>query len=423
MLICLFEDDVRTLEPLTLTRPAFELRCGQTTLCEKQVQHFGATSLYAWMRRDLTNFYYKSDPERRAWQPMIPARCAAWPRWYVNARWLPPVQPTELPEHSCIGLVDEEVAYAFIDQEAAATSSDVHETLHHWQRTLPQRAAGGLLVKYPWELVDQNANQIVLDFEQAARADSVPEQVTVVGPRALLAIAPTAQLDPLVVFDTRNGPIIVEAGAVVTAFSRIEGPCVIGAGAQVLGAKIRAGTTIGPQCRVGGEIEASILHAHSNKYHDGFLGHSYIGEWVNLGAGTNNSDLRNDYGPVRVPLGGVPTSTGLTKVGCFIGDHTKTGLGTLLNTGTCIGAFCSVLPSGGYAPKWLPSFTAWWNGALREEAEVSQLLQTASVVMSRRGQTLTEGHATFYQRMFEQTAVERGRALREQDQRQLRRSA
>ena len=250
-----------------------------------------------------------------------------------------------------------------------------------------------------------------------------PAQIAVVGPRELLVIDPTAKLDPLIVFDTTNGPILVEAGAVVTAFSRIEGPCVLGAGAHVLGAKIRAGTTIGPQCRVGGEVEASIVHGHANKYHEGFLGHSYLGEWVNLGAGTHNSDLRNDYGEVSVPLAGVPTPTGRTKVGCFIGDHTKTGLGTLLNTGTSIGAFCSVLPAGRYAPKWLPSFTAWWEGTLREEADVPRLLRTAAVVMCRRGQTLTELHAAFYQELFEQTAAERRWGLREAEQRQLRRSA
>src|SRR5207244_9081729 len=100
-------------------------------------------------------------------------------------------------------------------------------------------------------------------------------------------------------------------------FSRLEGPCVIGAGTHVLGAKIRSGTTLGPQCRIGGEVEASIVHGYSNKAHDGFLGHSYVGEWVNLGAGTCNSDLRNDYGEVTVTVRGQPVRTGLAKVGCF----------------------------------------------------------------------------------------------------------
>src|SRR5437763_1256292 len=156
---------------------------------------------------------------------------------------------------------------------------------------------------------------------------------------------------PLVA-DTTQGPVMVNAHAVVTSFTRLEGPCYVGPYTQIQGAKIRPGTTLGPQCRVGGEVEASIIHGHSNKYHEGFLGHSYVGEWVNLGAGTSNSDLRNDYGEVTVTVAGRRVPTGLTKVGCFLGDHTKTGLGTLLNTGTNAGAFCNLLP-GGLLPRYM----------------------------------------------------------------------
>ena len=179
----------------------------------------------------------------------------------------------------------------------------------------------------------------------------------------------------------------------------------------------------GPQCRIGGEVEASIIHGHSNKYHDGFLGHSYIGEWVNLGAGTHNSDLRNDYGEVTMTVGGLRVRTGLTKVGCFIGDHTKTGLGTLFNTGSNVGAFCNVLPTAGYAPKHVPSFTSWWNGALREAFTLEQMLTTAERAMQRRGMALTETHRELYTGLFHETAALRRRVMRESEQRALRRSA
>jgi UDP-N-acetylglucosamine diphosphorylase/glucosamine-1-phosphate N-acetyltransferase len=426
MHICLFEDDASTLEPLTLTRPVFELRCGRTLLREKHVTHFGAGALATWLRRGVTELYHRGAvPPGPYGGPLTtdPAFWAEQPIVYVNARWLPPAGLAAPLQEPCVGLVGDEVAFVFLSHPPHGPFGEVAEHLRYWRRTLAQYAAGGALVKHPWDLVEHNAQQIIQEFEQTAPPAPPPPHVAVVGPRELLAIDATAKLDPLVVFDTTNGPVTVEAGAVVTAFSRIEGPCVIGAGAHVLGAKIRAGSTIGPQCRVGGEVEASILHGFSNKYHDGFLGHSYVGEWVNLGAGTHNSDLRNDYGEVSVPLGGVPTATRSSKVGCFIGDHTKTGLGTLLNTGTSIGAFCSVLPAGRYAPKWLPSFSAWWHGALREETDVRSLLRTAAVVMGRRGQTLTEAHAAFFQRLYEQTAAERRRALREAEQRQLRRSA
>jgi UDP-N-acetylglucosamine diphosphorylase/glucosamine-1-phosphate N-acetyltransferase len=244
----------------------------------------------------------------------------------------------------------------------------------------------------------------------------------VVGPREKLWIDPTARIEPLTVVDTTAGPVVVEREAVVTAFTRLEGPCGIGPGTQVLGAKIRGGTTLGPQCRIGGEVEASIVQGFSNKYHDGFLGHSYLGEWINLGAGTHNSDLRNDYGPVTITVNGRKVATGLRKVGCFLGDHTKSGLGTLLNTGTNAGVFCNLLP-GGLLPKYVPSFCSWWNGALTDRAELAELLQTAATAMQRRGGELTAAHAALYRLLFEQTGAERRRALREAALRRLRRIA
>src|SRR4029077_11502764 len=141
-----------------------------------------------------------------------------------------------------------------------------------------------------------------------------------------LVVAEGALLEPFVTADTRQGPVLIERGAAIQSFSRLEGPCYIGTESWIMGAKLRGGT-IGPKCRIGGEVEASIVQGQSNKYHDGFLGHSYIGQWVNLAAGTQTSDLRNDYGPIRVTVAGQRIATGRTKVGSFIGDHSKTGLG------------------------------------------------------------------------------------------------
>jgi hypothetical protein len=170
-------------------------------------------------------------------------------------------------------------------------------------------------------------------------------------------------------------------------------------------------------------VEASIVQGYSNKYHEGFLGHSYLGEWVNLGAGTHNSDLRNDYGPVSVTIAGRRVETGRTKVGCYLGDHTKTGLGTLLNTGTSAGVFCNLLPTGGLLPKYVPSFCSVWNGTLIENSPMASLLETARTAMGRRDVLLTDAHAELYEELRSATAVERQRALREAEQRRLRRSA
>ena len=169
--------------------------------------------------------------------------------------------------------------------------------------------------------------------------------------------------------------------------------------------------SIGPNCRIGGEVEAAIVHGHSNKYHEGFLGHAYIGEWVNLGAITSNSDLRNDYGEVFVPLQGDPVPTGQTKVGCFIGDHTRTGMGSMLNTGTAIGVMCNVLPAGILLPKHVPSFTAVSYGRVSPGFPLDKLFETARTVMSRRGKVFGEAEEHLYSTLYEQTRLERERAF------------
>jgi UDP-N-acetylglucosamine diphosphorylase/glucosamine-1-phosphate N-acetyltransferase len=281
------------------------------------------------------------------------------------------------------------------------------------------------MIRYLWDLVHLNGDQIKTDAHIlfAEQAEGEVPGVAIIGPACDLHIAGTAQIDPMVVVDTSRGPVIIDREAVVAAFSRLEGPCYIGPRAHVLGAKIRSGTTIGPQCRVGGEVEASILQGFSNKYHEGFLGHSYLGEWVNLGAGTQNSDLRNDYGEVDVVVNGAQVETGLKKVGCFIGDHTKTGLGTLLNTGTSAGIFCNLLPAGRLLPKYFPSYCSWWNSTMTPNANLPGLMQTAAAVMQRRGSLLTDMHAALFAHVFDHTAGERQRVMIETDRRRLRRSA
>jgi UDP-N-acetylglucosamine diphosphorylase/glucosamine-1-phosphate N-acetyltransferase len=324
-------------------------------------------------------------------------------------------------------MIGDEVAYAVLGPDLlwSCSSDKLGECLESWKASLPRRPAGGTLIHHPWDLVEHNGEQIALDFRtRSARPFARPGDTApaVVGPRDRLWIDPTAGVEPMTVVDTTRGPVVIDREAVVTAFSRLEGPCYVGLGTHVLGAKVRGGTTLGPHCRIGGEVEASIVHGYSNKYHDGFLGHSYLGEWINLGAGTHNSDLRNDYGEVTVTVNGRPVRTGLNKVGCFLGDHTKSGLGALLNTGTNAGIFCNLLP-GGLLPKYVPSFCSWWNGTLTDRVELPQMLETAATVMRRRGCEMTEIHAALYRTLFEQTGAERCRTLREAEVRRLRRIA
>ena len=425
MRVCLFEDRVDSLAPLTTTRPVFDLLCGTTTLAARQWRHFAPCEVGALVRPYLAELFHLQHAQ-------TPVNDASWlragPTVLVNGRWLPPAQQATSATGPCVALVGETVAYAVVGPELLTYCSQetLEDCLNRWKETLPQQPAGGALISYPWDLIEHNAAQLHADFERCASAAAPaaqPAHIAVVGPKELLLVDPTARLDPFVVVDTSGGPVVIDREAVVHAFTRLEGPCYVGPQAQIHGAKIRAGTTIGPNCRVGGEVEASILHGHSNKYHDGFLGHSYVGEWVNLGAGTHNSDLRNDYGEVTVVLNGRPVRTGLNKVGCFLGDHTKTGLGTLLNTGSNVGCFCNLIPAGPLMPKYLPPFTSWWNGRLCEVAELSPLEHTAAEVMRRRGCGFTEAHANLLRHVFAETAPERRQALKDAELRRLRKSA
>jgi UDP-N-acetylglucosamine diphosphorylase/glucosamine-1-phosphate N-acetyltransferase len=422
MRVYLFEDHgVADLEPLTLTRPVFALLCGLNSLGEKQRRYFGGTDVGFLVRPELAELCCLEHPD-------TPVN-DSWPRSglivLVNGRWLPPISVTPDTSRPCIALVGDEVAYAVLEADHldACSAHTIDDCLAAWKMSLPYREAGGRLFRHLWEIVGDNAEQIVRDWETTSTSQPPPAYGSaVVGPAELLRIDPTARIDPLVVADTTAGPVVIDRGAVVTAFTRLEGPCYVGPRAQVHGAKIRAGTTLGPECRIGGEVEASIVQGYSNKYHDGFLGHAYIGESVNLGAGTSNSDLRNDYGEVRVVANGRLVPTGQTKVGCFLGDHTKTGLSVLLNTGTNAGAFCNLLP-GGLLPRYVPSFASCTGNKMDDRADVSALLRTASEVMRRRGRELTDIHAEMYRGLFERTLSERWRVVREAEMRTWRRSA
>jgi UDP-N-acetylglucosamine diphosphorylase/glucosamine-1-phosphate N-acetyltransferase len=210
--------------------------------------------------------------------------------------------------------------------------------------------------------------------------------------------------------DAAAGPVWLRRGSRLGPFTRLEGPVVVGEGTQVPGGRV-AQTYLGPGCLARGEIASSVLLGMSNKAHDGFLGHSYLGEWVNLGAMTTTSNLKNNYGEVRVTVGGRTVPSGREKLGSLIGDHTKTAIGSLLATGSTIGMGVNLFGAAGLAPRWLPSFV-WGAGPRPVEHELARCLATAERVVARRGRTLSELQREAIARAFEVTAAERRRFLR-----------
>jgi UDP-N-acetylglucosamine diphosphorylase/glucosamine-1-phosphate N-acetyltransferase len=227
----------------------------------------------------------------------------------------------------------------------------------------------------------------VADF-QHERGDAIPDGSVVLGdPEAVVLLG--AAIEPGVVFDVRHGGIVIEQHAQVRHGARLVGPVYVGPGTEVLGGSIQA-SAFGPRCKVRGEIAESVFLGYANKQHDGFLGHSVVGRWVNLGAATNTSDLKNTYGPVRLVIGAERIETGLQFLGTLIGDHAKTAIGTLLPTGAVVGVAANVFGSAN-APKTTPPF-AWGTGG--ERMTLDGFLTIARRVMPRRAVPVTDAVVT-----------------------------
>jgi len=421
MRLAFFEDSgADHFVPIALTRPVFELLCGQFSIRERVVRTLEVSEWGALTRDYLVESYRESQPEARV-------NDFTWlteqPTLLINGRWLAAAdQLSRLADvtEATVGMSGTDVAYILIDPVEATllTEADWEDPLRKIAATRTPVAAGGRLVERPWSLIDNNPEMLVADFRLRLSRRSEPEsgseldhRVAILGNPEDVSIDPTAAIDPFVVIDARGGPVSIDARARIQAFTRLEGPCHVGFQSELFRANLKAGSTIGPVCRVGGEIEAVIMHGYSNKYHDGFLGHSYVCPWVNMGALTTNSDLKNDYSAVRVPLAGVPVESGSTKVGAFFGDHTKTALCSQFNTGSSLGVMTMILPGGELLPKHVPSFSRVWHGAIDDQFDLEAGLQTARLAMGRRNRELTPAQERLLRYLYQQTQDERQLAV------------
>ncbi|MCJ7577646.1 MAG: hypothetical protein MUO91_04265, partial [candidate division Zixibacteria bacterium] len=270
------------------------------------------------------------------------------------------------------------------------------------------------LVGYLWDLVNLNKSEIDndferlkpnLDFKNIFKRNEIDNQALIYDTEKVY-LGKDCHIDGQVVLDARGGPIFIGNNVIIQPQTRVEGPCYIGEGSILVGGKIREGTSIGPVCRIGGEVEQSIFLGHSNKYHEGFLGHSYVGEWVNLGALTTNSDLKNNYSTVKVMVKGELLDSGLIKVGSFLGDHVKTGIGTLLGTGMIVGFATNIFGGGMIKEKSIPSF-CWGDSNKLEEYKLDKAIETAQIVMERRNVKFGEEEKVLFEKIFEMTKEER----------------
>ena len=407
--------------PIAYLRPTFELRCGHSLLYEKIIRSHPGLPVSFFCRDYLAETFADRAPEGAVINDvagldddlLVVNGCILASDWKLDSHGSEEV-----------GLSTEgELLYARISRQSAASlpRENIHSFLDAAAEKLPNKTNKNLtLIRYQWELIRHNPEAIVSDFEAAGNSGVegiLHSTATVFGSLEKLYIAPDAEVHPQVVIDTKGGPVTIASGAIVFPHSRVEGPCYIGPETQITRGNIHEGCSFGPVVRVGGEVEESIIHGYSNKYHDGFLGHAYVGEWVNLGALTTNSDLKNDYSAVEMYMQDAEgkwsyIDTGDTKVGSFIGDHTKTSIGTFLNTGSHVGVMTLLMGTGKVLPKFIPSFTWYVEGAITAGYGFGKLVETAEVATSRRKRALTEADRRLLKHVHELTAPERIKAVR-----------
>lgn len=243
------------------------------------------------------------------------------------------------------------------------------------------------LLSFIWQLIERNGDVIEDDYSKLPFRGQAEESVVFPGVQMIneenILIGEGAVIKSGAVLDATDGPIAIGDNVVVMPNASIIGPVSVGAGSTVnAGAKILKGTSIGEVCKVGGEVDSTIFGNYTNKAHDGFIGHSYLGEWVNIGAASNNSDLKNNYSSIRMWCAGAERETGRQFLGTVIGDHTKTGINTIFNTGTVVGFNCN-LYSSEMPPKFVPSFS-WGHGETLTEYDLTRAMHTAETVMERR---------------------------------------
>jgi UDP-N-acetylglucosamine diphosphorylase/glucosamine-1-phosphate N-acetyltransferase len=361
--------------PLTLTRPVADLRVGILTNVER-------------------------------WQKWIPeAQISFETENYLGKKFRIESSSDAVSINSAI-IPTESIA-------ASVVSLDENQELISEGVWIARRGTGEIKVSFKemhpielenrWDLFQKNDEILVADYffmTGGRESQHLSATNTVIGDRSLIFLEEGAQVEASVL-NTTAGPIYIGKNAEVMEGSLIRGPFALCDGAGVkMGAKIYGATTIGPHCKVGGEVSNCIFQAYSNKGHDGFLGNSLVGEWCNFGADSNTSNLKNNYSTIRSYSYETKNEieTGLTFMGVCMGDHSKTGINTMLNTASVIGVSCNVF-GGGFPDKFLPSFT--WGGVESKVVfDLNKAIEVAKAMMSRRSVEFTDGDQLIFETLF-----------------------
>lgn len=381
----LFDGPTRNaLLPFTFTRPVADLRIGILTIREKWEKYLGNTTT------TITEEYLSEK------YPMVELD----ENILINAAFLPTEELAEmvlsLEPNQAIFKEGEVVAF-FTQETQDEVDFDTYDIIEF--------TGDSLSIANTWDIFQKNDAAIREDFElltEGRTSQPIPASVNTISPENIF-IEEGAKLE-FVTLNASTGPIYIGKNAEIMENSVIRGPFALCEGGQVkLGTKVYGATTVGPFSRIGGEVSNSVLLGYSNKGHDGFLGNSVLGEWCNLGADTNNSNLKNNYEEVK--LWSYETEgfakTGLQFCGLMMGDHSKCGINTMFNTGTVVGVSANIFGAG-FPRNFVPSFS--WGGASGFTTYITKkAFETARIVMSRRNVEFSEQDAKILEHVFEET--------------------
>lgn len=391
-----FFDDVHSehLLPLTYTRPACELRVGMMSIKEKWEIDLGTSSSYQTFRPYLSVRYPSTLSNHNL---------------FINGACIPDelaLQHVQTLSNGYFVSQSGRVIMCKTDREILPTTP---ESLRAFGLIEINETVQFRMISYPEDLFVKNAEEISADLNRKKRNRNFIKASTSNKMSAVehIFLEEGAQVEHAYL-NASTGPIYLSAGSVVMEGAMIRGPFYLGPHSEVkMGSKIYGATSIGPHCKVGGEITNSILFGHSNKGHEGFMGQAIIGQWCNWGADTNNSNLKNNYETVKLwdeHLGRF-RQTDLQFAGLVMGDHAKTGINTMLNTGTVIGVGANIFGAG-YPRNFLPSFC--WGGAQGLETfRFDKFSQTAARVMERRKLAFDEAEEVIMKAVFEETSAQR----------------
>lgn len=405
MNLCIFEDEqYYKFEPLIFSRPVFDLKIGAYTLREKIAELLNFNS-YSVLCRD----YLQNTLEYQN-QNIIVNKLLEDDYLFINGRIVPDKRIASIVStkfNSDIIFKNGDVILAiYLSKESVRKLFDIDKPVFNEKNfsELPSQNLEFEYFTYLWELLNKNEYFLNQDFDSKTGKE-IPKQVNqsvyLINEKSIY-ISDSAKLGYNIVLDASKGAIMIDDNAEIMHNSVIYGPCYIGKSALVKSnTSIYGGTTIGNFCKVAGEVSNSIFMDYSNKQHDGFLGNSYLGSWVNLGAGTITSNLKNNYSKIQVELSFGKVQTNLQFLGLLIGDHSKAAIGTRFNTATIVGFSCNIFGDS-FTDKFIPSF-AWGSINNKSIFQVDKAIDLAKIVYSRRGKEFKESDHKLFLSIFNNT--------------------